>query len=210
MMRSTRYGLILYTALAVTPGHASPGTDTPDTAPDTALETAIFAGGCFWCMEPPFDDLDGVISTTSGYTDGQVKNPTYKQVSRGDTGHTEALKIEYDSRIVSYDQLLDVFWKNIDPVADKRQFCDIGSQYRSGIYYLTDAQKQAAMESRSKLQESGRFKDTIATEIKPATAFYPAEEYHQDYYIKNPIRYKFYRYNCGRDARLDEIWGEDR
>lgn len=202
MIRQTWHYLILGLAFAAPPAHAA--------AEQQSADIAIFAGGCFWCMEPPFDSIEGVISTTSGYTDGQVKNPTYKQVSGGSTGHTEALKVEYDSSIVSYEQLLDVFWVNIDPVADNRQFCDAGSQYRSGIYYRDDQQKAAALASLNKLQTSGRFDKPIATEIKPATTFYPAEEYHQDYYIKNPLRYKFYRYNCGRDARLDEIWGEAR
>jgi peptide-methionine (S)-S-oxide reductase len=202
MTSLTWHQLILGLVFAALPAHATAEQDSPD--------IAIFAGGCFWCMEPPFDNIEGVLSTTSGYTDGQLENPSYKQVSRGATGHTEALKVEYDSSIVSYEQLLEAFWVNIDPVAENRQFCDAGSQYRSGIYYRNDQQKAAALASLDRLKASGRFEQAIATEIKPATTFYPAEEYHQDYYIKNPIRYKFYRYNCGRDARLDEIWGEDR
>jgi len=204
MTRPTWHQLILALTFAALPVHAA--TEENSNPPDIA----IFAGGCFWCMEPPFDNIEGVLSTTSGYTDGQVENPSYKQVSRGGTGHTEALKVEYDSSIVSYEELLEVFWVNIDPVAENRQFCDAGSQYRSGIYYRDDQQKAAALASLDRLKASGRFEQAIATEIKPATTFYPAEQYHQDYYIKNPIRYKFYRYNCGRDARLDEIWGEDR
>jgi len=204
MTRMTWRGLLLGLTFAALPAQAATEENS------NSSDIAIFAGGCFWCMEPPFDKIGGVISTTSGYTDGQVNNPTYKQVSGGGTGHTEALKVEYDSSIVSYEELLEVFWVNIDPVAENRQFCDAGSQYRSGIYYLDDRQKAAALASLKRLQGSGRFEQAIATEIKPATTFYPAEQYHQDYYIKNPIRYKFYRYNCGRDARLDEIWGEDR
>lgn len=170
------------------------------------VATAIFAGGCFWCMEPPFDKLDGVLETTSGYTDGQIENPTYKQVSAGRTGHTEAVEIRYDPTKVSYEQLLDVFWKNIDPLAVDRQFCDRGSQYRSGIYYANEQEKALAEASAARV--AGRFDQPIATEIKPASRFYAAEEYHQDYYTKNPIRYKFYRSGCGRDARLAELWGD--
>jgi len=171
-------------------------------------ETAIFAGGCFWCMEPPFDKLDGVISTTSGYTSGHKKNPTYREVSAGSTGHTEAIKIVFDSDKVSYTELLETFWKNIDPVAVNRQFCDAGSQYRSGIYYQNKSQEGAARLSLHQLEKNKPFKEDIATEIVAASTFYPAEDYHQDYYIKNPVRYKFYRYSCGRDQRLDELWGD--
>ena len=170
-------------------------------------ETAIFAGGCFWCMEPPFDKLNGVISTTSGYTAGHKKNPTYKEVSAGGSGHTEAVQIVFNPEKISYAELLDVFWKNIDPVAVNRQFCDYGTQYRSGIYYLNTAQEVAAKHSLQQLEKSRPFEGVIATEIVSASTFYPAEDYHQDYYQKNPIRYKFYRYRCGRDQRLEEIWG---
>lgn len=173
-------------------------------------ETAIFAGGCFWCMEPPFDKVDGVISTTSGYTSGHKINPTYREVSAGSTGHTEAIQIVFDPNKVSYDELLEIFWKNIDPVAIDRQFCDSGSQYRSGIYYIGEAQKSAAKQSIQRLENNKPFKGAIATEILPASTFYPAEEYHQDYYQKNPLRYKYYRYACGRDQRLEEIWGSKK
>jgi len=172
-------------------------------------ESAIFAGGCFWCMEPPFDKLDGVISTTSGYTAGHKKNPTYKEVSAGSTGHTEAIEIIYDPKKITYAKLLDVFWKNIDPVAVDSQFCDAGSQYRSGIYYLDEKQRAEAQRSLQQLNENKPFKGEIATEILPASTFYPAEDYHQDYYQKNPLRYKYYRFACGRDQRLQEIWGSD-
>lgn len=171
-------------------------------------ETAIFAGGCFWCMEPPFDKIDGVISTTSGYTGGHKKNPTYAEVSAGGTGHAEAIQIVYDPEKVTYPELLDVFWHNIDPVAVNRQFCDGGTQYRSAIFYLSEAQEKAARESLQKLEKNKPFKEPIATEIKAASSFYPAEDYHQDYYQKNPVRYKFYRYRCGRDDRLEQLWGE--
>ena len=167
---------------------------------------AIFAGGCFWCMEPPFDELDGVISTTSGYTDGHKKNPTYREVSAGVTGHTEAVEIVYDPDIISYQTLLDVFWVNVDPFAINRQFCDTGTQYRSGIYPIDDEQMRLATASKEKVQQD--FDKKIQTEIKPASTFYPAEDYHQDYYMKNPIRYTFYRTSCGRDNRLEEVWGD--
>ncbi|MDQ3160013.1 MAG: peptide-methionine (S)-S-oxide reductase MsrA [Pseudomonadota bacterium] len=167
---------------------------------------AIFAGGCFWCMEPPFDALPGVISTTSGYTGGHTQNPTYEQTSAGDTGHTEAVEVRYDPAKVSYEKLLDVFWLNVDPFAVDRQFCDSGSQYRSGIFPANPEQRRSAEASKEKL--TARFNQAIATEITDATTFYPAEKYHQDYYQKNAVRYKFYRFNCGRDARLEAVWGK--
>jgi len=175
---------------------------------DGQRATATFAGGCFWCMEPPFDALDGVVSTTSGYTGGQKKNPTYEDVSAGGTGHAEAIEVVYDPRKISYAQLLDVFWRNIDPTARDRQFCDLGRQYRSAIFYHDDAQQRAAEDTKRTLDDAKRLPDPIVTEIVPATEFYPAEYYHQDYYRKNPLRYKFYRYNCGRDQRLQELWGK--
>jgi len=169
--------------------------------------TATFAGGCFWCMEPPFDKLDGVISTTSGYTGGHVKNPTYEQVSAGGTGHAEALQVVYDPAEISYAQLLEVFWRNIDPTVKDRQFCDVGNQYRTAIFYHDDEQKRLALESKQRLEKGGKL-GAIQTEIVPAGPFYPAEDYHQDYYKKNPIRYKYYRWSCGRDQRLEELWGK--
>lgn len=171
-------------------------------------ETAIFAGGCFWCMEPPFDKLDGVISTTSGYTAGQEANPSYKEVSSGGTGHTEAVQIIFDPEKISYAELLDVFWKNIDPFVINRQFCDVGSQYRSGIYYLNQDQERVARLSLQQLEKTKTIAKPIVTEIVAASTFYPAEDYHQDYYLKNPLRYKFYRYSCGRDKRLEELWSK--
>ena len=173
----------------------------------TKSAVAVFAGGCFWCMEPPFDKLPGVISTTSGYIDGRIANPTYEQVSAGITGHTEAVQVRYDPTRVGYQTLLDVFWRNIDPVAVNRQFCDAGTQYRSGIYTVDAQQQRLAEASKRKLETSRRFDGPIATEIVAAKTFYPAEGYHQDYYKKNPGRYKFYRWNCGRDQRLQELWG---
>jgi peptide-methionine (S)-S-oxide reductase len=178
-------------------------------AKDIPLEKATFAGGCFWCMEPPFDHLEGVISTTAGYTGGNKKNPTYEEVSSGTTGHAESVQILYDPSRISYARLLDVFWHNIDPTVKNRQFCDEGNQYRSAIFYHSEEQRRLAEESKKALEAAGRFKGPIYTEIRPASEFYPAEEYHQKYYQKNPLRYKFYRFNCGRDARLKELWGSN-
>ena len=176
----------------------------------TNQETAIatFAGGCFWCMEGPFDKLTGVISTTSGYTGGHTKNPTYKQTSSGNTGHTEAVQIVYDPTQVSYEKLLDVFWHNIDPTTPDQQFCDRGSQYRSEIFYHGDQQKNLADASKYALNNNKPFKQPIVTQITKASTFYAAEDYHQNYYKKNPIRYQYYRYSCGRDKRLEALWGE--
>lgn len=173
-------------------------------------ELAIFAGGCFWCMEHPFEKLPGVLSVTSGYTGGQKLNPTYHEVSAGGTGHTEAVEIVFDPTQVSYSQLLEILWMNIDPTDGNGQFVDRGNQYRSGIFYLTEEQQRLAEASKQALEKSGRFDKPIVTEIVPASSFYPAEEYHQDYYKKNPLRYKFYRYNSGRDRFLDKKWGEER
>jgi len=172
-----------------------------------ATAKATFAGGCFWCMEPPYDKLAGVLSTTSGYIGGQTRNPTYEQVSAGRTGHTEAVEVVYDPKKISYEKLLEVFWRNIDPTVKDRQFCDSGSQYRSGIFYHDAAQKKAAEASRDALAKNKPFVGDIVTEISMATEFYPAEDYHQDYYKKNPVRYNFYRSGCGRDARLKQLWG---
>ena len=171
------------------------------------LAKATFAGGCFWCMEPPFDALDGVVSTTSGYTGGHTANPTYEQVSAGKTGHAEAVEIVYDPRKVTYARLLEVFWRNIDPLTANAQFCDTGSQYRSGIFVHDATQRRLAEASKDAVAQ--RLQKPIVTEITAASQFWPAEEYHQDYYKKNPIRYKFYRTSCGRDRRLEAIWGPD-
>jgi len=171
------------------------------------LEKALFAGGCFWCMEPPFDKLNGVKAVISGYTGGHKKNPTYEEVSSGITGHAEAIEITYDPAVISYAKLLDVFWRNTDPTVKDRQFCDVGAQYRTAIWYQNEEQRRLAEESKKALEKSRRFKGPIHTEITQATQFYPAEDYHQKYYQKNPLRYKFYRHNCGRDQRLKELWG---
>lgn len=178
---------------------------TPSAPAKTAK--AIFAGGCFWCMEAPFDKLDGVISTTSGYVGGKTLNPTYEQVSSGSTGHAEAVQVVYDPGKVSYEKLLEVFWRNIDPTVKDRQFCDSGSQYRSGIFFLDAEQKRLAEASRAALMKNKPFAGDIVTEITQAGTFYPAEDYHQDYYKKNPVKYNFYRSGCGRDARLKQLWG---
>ncbi len=171
-----------------------------------ATEKAIFAGGCFWCMEPPFDKLEGVITTVSGYTGGQRENPTYREVSSGGTGHFEVVEVTYDPEKVSYETLLRTFWINIDPLNAKGQFCDRGSQYLTAIFYLNEEQMNAAQASKKALAESGLFDKNIATQIIPASTFYPAEEYHQDYYTKNPLKYHYYRNGCGRDIRLKQLW----
>lgn len=178
-------------------------------APSAAkLSKAIFAGGCFWCVEADFDKVPGVVSTTSGYSAGKTANPTYEQVSKGSTGHAEVVQVVFDPAKVSYRTLVNYFWRTIDPTVKDRQFCDRGSPYRSGIYPLDAEQLKDARASLSELQKSKPFKQDIVTEIALASAFYPAEEYHQDYYLKNPVRYNHYRNGCGRDARLAELWGE--
>jgi len=171
---------------------------------------AVFAGGCFWCMESDFEKVDGVRSVTSGYTGGSVASPTYEQVSAGGTGHTEAVRIIYSPEVVSYDELLQVFWRHIDPTVSDRQFCDKGSQYRAAIFYEDEAQREAAERSRTELERTKPFPEPIVTEITAASTFYPAEEYHQDYYKKHPAKYSYYRKGCGRDKRLAELWGEER
>jgi len=171
------------------------------------LEKADFAGGCFWCMEHPFDALPGVVSVTSGYTGGWQKNPTYKEVSAGGTGHAEAVQVVFDPAKIKYGTLLEVYWHNVDPTAKDRQFCDTGHQYRSAIFYHTEEQHREALQSKAALEKAKPFKEPVVTEIVPAGEFYPAEEYHQHYYKKNPFRYEFYRKGCGRDRRLKELWG---
>lgn len=197
----------LLTACCVLMMSVSVLADAATTPEQTAR--AIFAGGCFWCMEPPFDALPGVLATTSGYVGGRERNPTYEQVAAGETGHAEAVLVEYDPTRIDYATLLDVFWRNVDPLTRDRQFCDGGRQYRTGIFVLDDAQHAAAKASLTALESSGRFDTPIVTEITRAGRFWPAEHYHQDYYLKNPIRYRYYRTGCGRDARLRELWGEE-
>ena len=171
------------------------------------METAIFAGGCFWCTESDFDKIPGVIKTTSGYISGHKKNPTYKEVSSGSSGHTEAVEVVYDPKKISYKELTDRFWLTIDPTVTNQQFCDHGSQYRSGVFYNSPQQQKDAEQSKIDIEKTKPFNQPIVTEITQATTFYPAEGYHQDYYKKNPLRYKFYRFNCGRDKRLEQLWG---
>jgi len=171
----------------------------------TAPATAVFAGGCFWCIEADFEKLPGVLAVESGYTAGRTPQPTYEAVSSGQTGHTEAVRVSYDPAKVGYAQLVAYFWRHIDPTVKDRQFCDVGSQYRSGIYWGNPAERQVAEASRETLLKSGRF-TSIHTELAPAGAFYPAEAYHQDYYKKNPVRYNYYRLSCGRDARVESLW----
>ena len=190
-----------------TPGTEPSAKATPSTTTATTA-AATFAGGCFWCMEPPFDALDGVVSTTSGYIGGHTRKPTYQQVSAGGSGHAEAVQVIYDPKKISYAELLDVFWRNIDPVAVDRQFCDHGDQYRSGIFTHDAEQEKLAEASRQAIASSGKLEGRIVTEIVKGGEFWPAEEYHQDFYQKNPVRYKYYRYSCGRDRRLAEIWGD--
>jgi peptide-methionine (S)-S-oxide reductase len=173
------------------------------------LEQATFAGGCFWCMQPAFDHVPGVVKTVVGYTGGDKQHPTYEEVSAGGTGHAESIEVSFDPNKVTYQQLLKVFWHNIDPTTPDREFCDAGHQYRSVIFYHDAAQEQAAKESEAEIEKTKPFKDPIVTEIVAASTFWPAEDYHQDYYLKNPVSYKFYRYNCGRDARLRELWGAE-
>ena len=198
----SRFRHLLLTVLLAMPALAFVQTPTVKTA------KATFAGGCFWCMEAPYDKLPGVIATISGYMGGTVKNPTYELISTGRTGHTEVVQVEYDPAKVSYEKLLEVFWANIDPTVKNAQFCDHGSQYRSGVFYHDDTQRKLAEASKTTLDKTKPFKQPIVTEITKAAEFWRAEEYHQDYYLKNPVRYKLYRNGCGRDARLMELWGK--
>src|ERR1019366_5154071 len=185
---------------------AAPAAHAAD-ASAPGLEKATFAGGCFWCMQPAFDHIPGVVATTVGYTGGDKDHPTYEEVSDGGTGHAESIEITFDPTKVTYQQLLNVFWHNIDPTSKDREFCDVGHQYRSAIFFHGAEQERAAKASEKEIEETKPFKEAIVTEIVPASTFWPAEDYHQDYYLKSPVRYKFYRYNCGRDQRLRELWG---
>lgn len=200
MIRSILLGLLLISPL----GFAN----EPLTEGPAGTEMAVFAGGCFWCTESDFDKMPGVVETISGYTGGDASSADYQQVSAGGTGHIESVAVFFDPSKTSYATLVEAFWKTIDPITANAQFCDHGSQYRSALYYA-NAEQQALLEaSRDALERSGRFEEPIATLILPRQPFYPAEEYHQDYYHKNPLRYNFYRTTCGRDARLEELWGE--
>jgi len=193
----------LLAAFVVAMNVACPALAAP---PPVESATAVFAGGCFWCIEADFEKLPGVLDVESGYTGGHVPDPDYAQVSAGGTGHAEAVRVRYDPARVSYAELLDYFWKRIDPTVKDRQFCDSGTQYRSAIFPATDEERRAAQASREALVASGRFAQVFTT-IEPAASFYPAEDYHQDYYRKNPLRYAYYRRSCGRDARVEELWG---
>ena len=206
MKQIASYFAAVVVALAgATAGPAAAQTPKPAAEKPVAAK-ATFAGGCFWCVEEAFDKVPGVLATISGYTGGKTKSPTYEQVSSGRTGHTEVVQVEYDPKRVSYEKLLDVFWRNIDPTQRDAQFCDHGSQYRSGIFYHDDEQRKLAEASKAALMKNKPFKGEIVTEVTRASEFYAAEDYHQDYYQKNPVRYKFYKTGCGREARLKELW----
>ena len=193
--------------IAATAGGALAQSNAATGPAPAGLAKAMFAGGCFWCVESDFDKVPGVVSTTSGYTGGKVANPSYEQVSAKSTGHAEAVEIVYDPKRVSYEQLLEYFWRTIDPTTKDRQFCDAGSPYRTAIFAGDAKQLAAAQASMAKLEKSKPFKEPIVTEIALAGPFYAAEDYHQDYYKKNPVRYKYYRTSCGRDARVTQLWG---
>jgi len=207
-MKSNRLLPLLWSAVLVLAMPAwSWAQAQPQAGAKPATAKATFAGGCFWCMEEIYEKVPGVIAAVSGYMGGHVKNPTYEQVSAAGTGHAEVVQVEYDPAQVSYARLLEVFWRNIDPTQKDGQFCDHGPQYRSGIFYQVEEQKRLAESSRAALQKSKPFKGEIVTEITKSSQFYPAEGYHQDFYLKNPTRYKFYKSGCGRDARLKQLWG---
>lgn len=199
---------VLAVVLALSIGTRVPAQQSPPAAKTEGLEVATFASGCFWCTESDFDKVKGVVSTVSGYMGGHTKNPTYQQVSSGRTGHTEVLQVTFDPKVVGYKQLLEVFWRNVDPLDKDGQFCDRGSQYRPGIFFHTDEQRALAVESKAALEAAQRFKQPIVVEVTKASEFTRAEEYHQDYYRKEPIRYSVYRHGCGRDARLQALWGK--
>lgn len=216
MIRIRSAYILTFAALAMTAFLA--GAAGADDNKDNTMEkmkgpgtqaAATFAGGCFWCMEPPFDKLEGVISTTSGYMGGQKDNPTYKEVSAGGTGHAEAVQVLYNPEKVTYAELLEVFWRQINPTTPDRQFVDVGSQYRAAVFYHNEEQKQLAEDSKKRLAQSGRFDEPIVTEIVMAGKFWPAEDYHQDYYMRNPVRYKYYRWGSGRDQYLKSVWGDE-
>ena len=202
----------LLAALALALGLSAPALADEATKlaapPAAGLSAATFAAGCFWCVEPPFDKTEGVVSTTSGYTGGKVAGATYRQVGAGNTGHTEGVRVIYDPKKVSYEKLLEVFWRNVDPLDAGGQFCDRGDPYRPAIFVHDEEQKRLAEASKAALAASGRFKQAIVVPIEPAREFWVAEDYHQDYYLKNPTKYAYYRWGCGRDARLEQLWGK--
>ena len=198
-LASITAALCLFTGITVSSGG--------DTVADVPAK-AYFAGGCFWCMEEAFEKVEGVVSVVSGYMGGTVSDPTYEQVSAGRTGHAEAVEVSYDPAKVSFQKLLEAFWRNIDPLTPNAQFCDHGSQYRSVVFYGTEEEQRLSEESKSAIERSKRFSSPIVTQLVKASTFYPAEDYHQDYYKKNPIRYKYYKFNCGRAQRLEALWGK--
>lgn len=200
-MRFIKILILIFGFLMILGGVGSPPTNS------TSTDTATFAGGCFWCTQADFDKVPGVLKTTAGYTGGNVVNPTYEQVSEGGTGHYESVQVVFDPSKVSYQKLVDFFFHHIDPTNAKGQFCDVGAQYSSVIFYRNEEQKKIALAAKQKLIDSDRFKQ-VATQILPAKTFYPAEAYHQKYYQKNPLRYRFYRYNCLHDQRIAEVWGK--
>jgi peptide-methionine (S)-S-oxide reductase len=199
-------GALMFATLT---GRQARAAGTAQPPPRAGLARATFAGGCFWCMEPPYERLPGVVEVISGYTGGQKVDPTYEEVSSGGTGHLESVQVVYDPAKVSYQKLLDVFWHNVDPTTANRQFCDVGEQYGTAIFYHDEEQKRLALESKAQVEKTKPFPQPIVTPVRPAGEFYRAEEYHQDYYKKNPVRYRFYRFNCGRDQRLKQLWGKE-
>jgi len=207
VLLTAAFALLIVAGVAAMPrSSAAPALARSVQRASDTLRTATFAGGCFWCVEEAFDAVPGVVSTTSGYTGGRVRNPTYEEVSSGTTGHVEAVQVKYDPSRVSYEELLRVFWRNIDPTDPGGQFCDRGPQYRSVIFYHDDEQRRIAERSKAELERSGRF-PRIVTEIRPAGPFFRAEEEHQDYYRRNPVRYRYYKFGCGRARRLAQLWG---
>jgi len=198
---------LLFAAFTIVAGGSS-GWREGHAADSGSTGKAYFAGGCFWCMEEAFEKVDGVIETVSGYMGGTVKNPTYEEVSAGQTGHAESVEVRYDPSRVTYTQLLEAFWRNVDPVTPNAQFCDHGNQYRAAIFYQNEDEKRIAEESKRAIEQSKRFSTPIVTQVTAASEFFPAEEYHQDFYKKNPIRYKYYKFTCGRAQRLESLWGK--
>lgn len=207
-MTASRWTMaLLFAALAIA-GTGSFGLSAENSAGSGPTAKAYFAGGCFWCMEEAFEKVEGVIETVSGYMGGTVKNPSYEEVSSGRTGHAESVEVRYDPARVTYTQLLEAFWRNVDPITPNAQFCDHGSQYRAAIFYQGDEEKRLAEESKRAIEQSKRFTAPIVTQVTSASEFFPAEEYHQDFYKKNPIRYKYYKFSCGRAQRLEALWGK--
>lgn len=207
-MTASRWTMTLLFAALTIAGTGGSGLSAENSAGSGRTAKAYFAGGCFWCMEEAFEKVEGVIETVSGYMGGTVKNPSYEEVSSGRTGHAESVEVRYDPARVTYTQLLEAFWRNVDPITPNAQFCDHGSQYRAVIFYQGDEEKRLAEESKRAIEQSKRFAAPIVTQVTSASEFFPAEEYHQDFYKKNPIRYKYYKFSCGRAQRLEALWGK--